>query len=117
MGECLLREKGNAQIVAECLLHGHKNLYDLDSFVIMPNHVHILVRLKDTPLEKLMQAWKSVTSHRINKRLNKSGAFWQAKYWDTLIRNQRHFFKVRNYIQNNPTKAKLSPQDFILWIK
>jgi type I restriction enzyme R subunit len=117
LGSCVLRDQEVATIVSNCLLYDHEKKYELNSFVIMPNHVHILVQISDTPLEELMQTWKSVTSHRINKHLRKSGKLWQAKYWDRLVRNERHFFKSRNYIEKNPHKANLSEGDFIHWVK
>ena len=117
LGSCLLRKKENAQIVADCLLHEDSKLYEMDSFVIMPNHVHILVKLHDTPLEKLIQTWKSVTSHKLNKQLGKSGPLWQGKYWDRILRTPQHLLKTRSYIAKNPEKANLPPSDFILWMK
>ncbi|MGJ8696297.1 MAG: REP-associated tyrosine transposase [Verrucomicrobiaceae bacterium] len=115
LGSCLLRHPGIANIVTETLHHDHDKLYHLDSFVIMPNHVHLFVRLQDPPLEKLMQTFKSVSAHRINKHLNRSGKVWQKNYWDRLLRSEAHYHKVRNYIPANPVKAKLSPDDFLLW--
>jgi type I restriction enzyme R subunit len=117
LGSCLLRERETAQIVASCLLHDHETLYEMDSFVIMPNHIHLLVLLKETPLEDLMQTWKSVTSHRINKQLKREGSVWQGNYWDRLLRSEAHYHKTRNYIQANPTKAHLPPGDYLLWMR
>lgn len=99
------------------LLHDDGKRYELDSFVIMPNHVHILVRLQDTPPEKLMQTWKSVTSHRINESLKRKGILWQARYWDRLLRSKAHFRKTHDYTLKNPEKAKLAAGSFTLRMK
>jgi type I restriction enzyme R subunit len=45
-GECLLRDPMNARIVADGLLHFDGKRYDLDTFIIMPNHVHLLVQFR-----------------------------------------------------------------------
>ena len=116
-GSCALRNPKIAQIVSDTLLHDHDKLYLLDSFVIMPNHIHLLVLLKNEPLENLVQTWKSVSSHRINKTLNLTGTLWQKNYWDRLLRSEAHYHKTRKYIQANPVKAKLSPNEFLLWTK
>lgn len=115
MGACHLRNPSIAKIVAECLLHDRDKNYLLESFVVMPNHVHVLVRCLNQSLGKMMQTWKSVTSHKINKQLKLEGAFWQARYWDRLIRNEAHFDKVRSYIRDNPKNARLPVGDYILW--
>ena len=40
--------------------------------------------------------------------MGRQGQFWQEGYWDTYMRNEEHQLKTRQYIENNPTKAKLS---------
>ncbi len=79
------------------------------AWVIMPNHVHLLFKPLD-PLEKLIQAWKSVSAKRIGE-----GSIWQPNYRDTLIRGEEHFRNVVRYIRNNPARAVLKPSDFTLW--
>jgi type I restriction enzyme R subunit len=107
-GSCLLKDPANASIVAHALRHFDGQRYELASFVVMPNHVHVLFRpLEGHALPEIVKSWKGFTSREINKRAGKTGALWQDEYWDRLIRHERHFFKVAEYIRENPVKAKL----------
>jgi REP element-mobilizing transposase RayT len=73
----------------------------------MPNHIHVLFRVQNVPMSRLVEAWKSHTAKEANKVLRRNGQFWQQDYWDTFIRDEEHELKTRRYIENNPTKAKL----------
>ena len=80
-----------------------KKDYDLISFYIMPNHIHLLFKPLDK-LSKVMHSIKGVTAYKINKILGKTGMFWESSYYDKIIRNEKHFFMVYEYIKNNPLK-------------
>ena len=105
-GECFLARSECAQIVAEILLH--QQGYHLAAWVIMPNHVHALVHV-DQPLERIVQAWKSISSKRLNSLLGRQGTRWQSDYWDRYIRDEEHFLAVKKYIEQNPVAAGLVP--------
>lgn len=79
------------------------------AWVIMPNHVHLLFS-PAVPINKLIQAWKSVSAYSIGK-----GPIWQRNYRDTLTRDQDHFINAVRYIRKNPVKAKLTEDAFTLW--
>lgn len=113
-GSCCLREPAIRKIVSNALHHFDNKRYHLDSYVVMPNHVHVLLKLKaGHPIEDLMHSLKRHTAREINKALNQSGTLWQSKYWDRLIRSQNHLDWTRRYIADNP--ANLAPHDFSLW--
>uniref|UniRef100_Q3AP61 Transposase IS200-like domain-containing protein n=1 Tax=Chlorobium chlorochromatii (strain CaD3) TaxID=340177 RepID=Q3AP61_CHLCH len=105
-GSCLLKDTVNAKIVVDALLHFNGLRYQLASFVVMPNHVHVLFRpFGKYSLSEIVKSWKGFTAREINKRLGTKGVLWQDGYWDRLIRNERHFFKVVAYIRHNPINA------------
>ncbi len=114
-GECHLRRKEIATVVEESLLFRHKVQYELQAWVIMPNHVHLLFLVQNVPMWQLVEAWKGFTAKEVNKILGRTGAFWQEGYWDTYMRDSEHETKTRRYIENNPTKAKLvkSPKEWL----
>jgi type I restriction enzyme R subunit len=102
-GSCLLKESVNAQIVADALRYFDGKRYQLASFVVMPNHVHVLFQpLGEHSLADIVRSWKGFTAREINKRIGKQGSLWQEEYWDRLIRSERHFFRVVQYIRENP---------------
>jgi putative transposase len=108
-GSCLLRESSARAILADVLMKFQGERYEHHAWVIMPNHVHLLF-VPHTPLEKLIQAWKSKSANRIGK-----GSIWQRNYRDTLIRDADHFANAVRYMRNNPVKAKLPEGTITLW--
>ena len=117
-GECLLRNPALAAIVAESIDKFDGERYDLDSYVVMPNHVHVLLMCRvGWTLRRVAQTWLSFTSRRINKVTNRSGHFWQSEPFDHLVRSERQFLYLRKYIQDNPVRARLREGEFLLKMK
>jgi putative transposase len=84
-------------------------------FVIMPNHVHILMTVPgETSIEKAMQLIKGSFSFRAGKELGFRGEIWQRGYSDVQILDDQSFQQHREYIDNNPVKAGLanSPEEY-----
>jgi putative transposase len=78
-------------------------------FVIMPNHVHILMTLPgEMSIEKAMQLIKGSFSFRANNELGFHGEIWQRGYSDEQILDDQSFQQHREYIENNPVKAGLA---------
>ena len=114
-GESILRESWVAQTVEDSLLHFNDVRYRLHRWVIMPNHVHVLIRmLEPYLLQDSVKGWKSFTAREINKRLGRAGAVWQMDYWDRYIRDEKHYGFAAAYIHGNPVKARLAarPEDW-----
>jgi len=121
-GSCLLADSLNAGKVEETLRHKDNADYLLHSWVIMPNHVHVLVSPKNgQTLSKIVAAWKRFSATKIHKAAGISGSLWQKDYFDRLIRDWDHFQNVARYIRKNPEKAKLEERSYTLyeadWIK
>jgi REP element-mobilizing transposase RayT len=106
-GECHLREPRVAGLVEENLLHFDGKRYRLAAWVVMPNHVHVLIELWTVPLPQVVKSWKAYTAALANRLLGRSGRFWEEDYWDRYIRDETHFNKARRYIESNPVKAGL----------
>lgn len=101
-GDCMLKKRSNRKIVEDALLFHDGQQYDLVAFVVMPNHVHILIKLKEGyELTAIMRSLKSFTAKEINKNEKKSGPIWQSESYDRLIRDQKHFENVVRYIIAN----------------
>jgi len=115
-GSCLLKRPEAASIVADCLRHFDHIRYDLASFVVMPNHVHVLFRpLENHSLSEIIKAWKGFSTKQINRRLDRNGSLWMPDYWDRLIRSPQHFLSCSKYIRLNPIKANLKGGQFVLF--
>jgi len=108
-GSCLFNNNQNAELVANALKHFDGTRYDLLAWCIMPNHVHVILKLaKGEELDKILHSWKSFTSHEINKLNGTSGSIWQKESYDHLIRDGNDFRNQIDYVLNNPTKAVFS---------
>ena len=114
-GSCLLRDSRAGQIVADALRHFNFKRYVLDAFVVMPNHVHVLVQpTAGHSLADIVHSWKSFTASAINRALDRNGQLWMPESYDHVVRDWRELLAWRQYIAANPEKAGLSDGQFVL---
>lgn len=101
-GSCLSVHTIRA-VVAEALHYYDGRLYVLHSYVIMPNHVHVLLSpLGETPIVDSLGKVKSYTANVINKKLERNGKLWQHGIFDRIIRDASDFSAKWDYIIQNP---------------
>ena len=98
-----------AQIVLEQLLDCHdRGFYKLHAFVIMPDHIHILITPGDsTTVEKAIQMIKGGSSHRIGLGDPHRFPIWHAGFHDRWIRSSDEYRETMVYIDLNPLAAML----------
>ena len=102
IGSCYLRNDKCAKAVEDALWYFAGERYDLYAYVIMDNHVHILCMPRgENKISNIVESIKKFTAHRINDILNRNGKVWQKESFDTLVRNERHFISIINYIRKN----------------
>ena len=115
-GACILKEMCLRKVLVETLEHNEGLDYELDAYVIMPNHVHLLLAtIGDKPIQSIMNAIKRVSGHRICKLAKHRAPLWQREYYDRLIRNAHHYEDVVAYIINNPRHCP--PGTYTLYVK
>ena len=107
MGECWLRQPAIAELTEGALRFFDNKRYRLAAWVVMPNHLHVLVEIWDVPMGEVIKSWKDFVCKQANKLLKRQGAFWEREYLDTVIENEEHRQTAVHYIENNPTKARL----------
>jgi REP element-mobilizing transposase RayT len=111
-----LRRPEIATMTVEAIRYRHEHMghYQLHSYVVMANHVHLLI----TPfveVPRVMQSLKRFTAKAANRMLGQTGQpFWQDESYDRLVRDQEEFRRITRYIEMNPVNAGLSarPEDF-----
>jgi REP element-mobilizing transposase RayT len=109
IGACWLRQPTVAQVVEDAIFHFDGSRYRLFAWCIMPNHVHVVIGpIGGHSLGKIVHAWKSFTAHRANELLQRTGRFWHKDYFDRFIRDEGHFTRTIDYVENNPVKAGLA---------
>ncbi len=107
-GSCVLEDERVAKIVADALIHFDGERYDLGAWVVMPNHVHVVVTPRDGHhIGDILHSWKSFSAHKINELLARTGQFWQHESYDHIVRNERALYKIQEYIDRNPEKAAI----------
>jgi type I restriction enzyme R subunit len=90
--------------------------YHLERFVIMPNHIHLLVQMRcGRSSRQQCESWMRFTGRRINKLTGKSGEFWSEPF-DHIVRNESQFRYLQEYIVQNPAKAGLADGEYLLWL-
>ncbi len=109
-----LKDSQTAAIVENSILFGAQTRYDLFAFVVMSNHVHVLLT-PHWPLEKITQGIKGFTAKQINKMHNaQNRIFWQSESYDHWPRDDDEFYRIIDYIERNPVDAGLcvEPKDW-----
>jgi len=97
------------QVVEKYLL----SIPGMDSYVIMPNHVHIILLVSSTDMLQgpmwasaptgkrvgsLVRSWKTLVSKELGKSI------WQRSYYDHIIRNEKDYIRIAQYIEDNPSR-------------
>ena len=92
-----------SEIIASAIKNFDRQRYDLMAYVVMPNHVHILVRPYDRYLpQDLVHSWKSFTAYKLQRQHGRQGRIWQKDYFDRIVRDEDEFLEKARYILNNP---------------
>ncbi len=101
-GSCLLRICAAADILEQVLNYFNGERYILHAYVIMGNHVHVLVETGDIyTIQSIMHSWKSFSASAINKAIGRKGKLWMNDSFERMIRDARHYNNVRTYIHKN----------------
>lgn len=115
-GQQLFSSDTLAEIVLQTLLDcRERGFYLLHDFVVMPDHIHLILTPKpDTSLEKAIQMIKGGSSHRIGQARQRRFPVWQKGFHEHWIRSEADYQARKQYIEQNPVKARLAsaPQEY-----
>ena len=115
-GSCALHDPALRDLVAKSMHHFDGQHFALGDYVIMPNHVHALITpLKNHSLATILTGWKRVSGHAILNRTGEPKPLWMSEDFDHAVRSERQLQHFRNYIEENPSKAKLKPGSWTYW--
>ncbi len=122
--ECLFGDVINREIVlnefGKIVENGINNIkchyenVDVDSHIIMPNHLHLIISINPTErinpfptvdIPNIIGKFKAGVTRNIGNAFMRSdmGGIWQKSYHDHIIRNEKDYFRIKEYIQNNPS--------------
>jgi REP element-mobilizing transposase RayT len=109
-GPIWLQDTRVARAVADALLYGEtgRHFYKLRAWVVMPNHVHVLLR-PETPLPVITRWLKGSTARQANLILGRTGkVFWQDESYDHRVRDEEELNRIVRYVEYNPVSAGLT---------
>jgi REP element-mobilizing transposase RayT len=114
-GPLWLRDPKIAGYVEDAILRGEElGHYQLDTYVVMPNHVHVLLWPR-MPMARITGGIKGVSARDSNAALGRVGKhFWEDESFDHWVRDEAELVRIRAYIERNPVSAGLvkRPEDW-----
>jgi leucyl-tRNA synthetase len=117
-GSCILKDSSLRRIVDDALHHFDGERYALIASAVMPNHVHVVVRLfTGENLSDVLHSWKSFTAKQINRATGNTGTVWQDESFDRIVRSSAHLETLISYVEENPLKAKLGEDDASVFVR
>src|SRR5215471_6914393 len=94
-------------VVNKLLEYRNGGNYLLHDFVIMPNHLHLILTPSSTSLERCLQLIKGGSSFEIHKLRGGRGPIWQSGFHESRVVDWPDYRKKRDYVLFNPVAAKL----------
>jgi REP element-mobilizing transposase RayT len=106
--EPIFKESKAADIVLESVLFGRREQwYYLLSFVIMPDHMHLIVIPRDKNISQCMKSIKGFSARRLNSMFNRKGSIWQNGFYDYVLDGEEKVLSRMRYIEDNPVRKGL----------
>jgi putative transposase len=108
-GRAVFQVAENAEILIQTMLHYRDSgAYLLHEFIVMPDHLHVLITPGETTsLERAVQLIKGGSSHRIHLERGQKMEIWQVGFHDWTIRDAEDWRAKVEYIRLNPVRARL----------
>lgn len=88
----------------EILMSFNNQKYKIDYYQIMPNHIHLIIELKNNGMIDLSNAISQIKSKSTNLLQYKN--LWQKNYYERIIRDENEYNNIVNYIVENPYREK-----------
>lgn len=106
-GSCIFKFEEVQKIIINALNFYDGKRYDLFQYVVMPNHIHFIVRPYED-LDKTISQFYRYTTTLINRLLHRKGSIWQRECFDRMIRSVTDFQEKCEYIKANPLTFSVS---------
>ncbi|MDD1968093.1 transposase [Pseudomonas putida] len=104
-------------VVEELRAAQESGMADSMAWVVMPDHLHWLMALKDSQLTPLMQRVKSRSARSVNSVRGGHTQLWQRGFYDRALRSEDDLLRMARYVVANPLRAGLVRRigDYPLW--
>jgi len=109
MREPLLAYERAARVVENAVLAGReRRWYYLLAYVVMPDHLHLIIRPREREVERAVQAVKSLAGRQVNALLNRKGSLWRSGFGKRVIEDISAAKRTIKYIEANPVRERLA---------
>jgi REP element-mobilizing transposase RayT len=103
--EPIFKEANTADILLGAILFGREQQwYYLLSFVIMPDHMHLIIIPRGKNISECMKSIKGFSARKINSLLRRNGSIWQSGYYDYVLDSEEKVLTRMRYIEDNPLR-------------
>jgi len=103
--ETIFKESIAADMVLEAILFGRRwRWYYLLSFVIMPDHIHLIIIPRDKNISECMKSIKGFSARRINSVLDRKGLIWQNGFYGYILDSEEKVLSRMRDIEDNPVR-------------
>lgn len=89
--------------------------YDIYSYCLMSNHIHMVIKCEKKFLSKMMQSLMIRYVYYFNRRYDRTGSLVQNRFKSKCVENQKYFLEVCRYIHRNPEKAGMAKTEKYKW--
>ena len=104
--EYIFREREDKESFLKCLEDANEDgVFNLLGYVIMDNHYHLMIEIKEKPLHKIMQKVNNTYSKNYNKRHKRTDHVFGGRYKAILVNDDKYLLTLLRYIHNNPVRA------------
>jgi REP element-mobilizing transposase RayT len=92
------------EVVCQVLRRGHVVRYRLVAFVVMDDHVHVLVRINPVQAGRLFDSWRLSSADQLRRIHRRAGGVWQKEASSTVITAEEDLRQAVEYVVGNPWK-------------
>lgn len=120
-GECILRDSRGVDCVQQVLLRQDSVLYRAFASVVMPNHVHLLVKPTELDLDTMLKKLKTGSAKRLCDTTATNVPVWRPESHIRVVRDLDHLIACVRYIGRNALRLKVDPESVrwmsALWVR
>lgn len=113
--EPIFKDSMTSDLLLKAIFFGRsQRWYYLLSFVIMPDHMHLIIIPRYKNISNSMKSIKGFSARCINKVFSRQGSIWQSGFYDYMLDSQKKILSRIKYIEDNPARKGLvnNPGDY-----
>jgi putative transposase len=108
-GSCFVDDQDRECYMAALLHASERARCEVHAYVLMTNHVHLLVTAGEAGAPaRMMQALGRIYVRHFNERHERTGTLWEGRYRSALIDSERYFLQCSRYVETNPVRGGLT---------